>query len=153
MARYGLNLKRTTASTTLALGIMQATATSPRRLKLYEMKIGSDGTPADQPFLFVVDRVTADGSLAGGSAVTPQPLDPADAAALFDAQDTAISTNPTIGSRLWAIPLNQKATLLWQAMPGSELISPATNNNGLAIQTPTAGGSVRVFADCGVEEQ
>lgn len=152
MGLYGVNLKRTAASSTLALGIMQATAT-PRRLKLKEMKLGSDGTPADVAFLFTVDQVTADGLLAGGTAVTPRPLDSADAAALFDAQDTAISTNPTVGNRLWACPLNQKATLLWQAMPGSELVSPATNNNGFAVLTPTAPGAVRVFADCIVEEQ
>jgi len=152
MPRYGVNLKRTTASSTLALGVMQATATLPRRLKLLEVKCGTIGTPADTAFEYVVDRVTADGSIAGGSALTPQPLDPADAAAVFDAQDTAISTNPTIGTRLLNIPLNTKATAIWQAAPGSELISPATNNNGFAVQTPTAGSAIGVNAHCIVEE-
>lgn len=152
MPRYGVDLKRTTASTTLALGIMQATATLPRRIKLCEAKFGSDGTPADTSFKYVIDRVTADGGLAGGSAVTPNPLDSADAAAVFDAQDTAISTNPTIGSRLLVLALNTKATAIWQAAPGSELIAPATNNNGFAVQTPTAGSAVSVNAHCIVEE-
>lgn len=152
MPRYGVNLKRTSASSTLAIGIMQATATLPRRLKLLEVKFGTSGTPADTAFEYVIDRVTADGSLAGGTSVTPQPLDSADAAAVFDAQDTAISTNPTIGVRLLSLALNTKATAIWQAAPGSELVSPATNNTGFAVQTPTAGSSIAVQAHCIVEE-
>jgi hypothetical protein len=152
MPRYGVDLKRTTASTTLALGVMQATATLPRRLKLCEVKFGSDGTPADNAFKYVIDRVTAQGSYAGATGVTPSPLDSADAASVFDAGDTGISTNPTIGARLLVAALNQRATFLWQAAPGSELLSPATDNTGFAVQTPTAGGAVAVNAHCIVEE-
>lgn len=152
MPRYGVDLKRTAASTTLALGVMQATATLPRRLKLCEAKFGNDDTPADQNFKYVIDRVTALGAYTGSSAVTPNPLDSADAAAVFDAGDTAISTNPTIGARLIVIALNSRATAIWQAAPGSELISPATDNTGFAVQTPIAGATTRVNAHCIVEE-
>lgn len=152
MPRYGVDLKRSTASSTLALGVIQATVTLPRRLKLLEAKFGSDGAVADTSFLYTIDRVTGDGSIAGGTAVTPNPLDPADAAAVGDAQDTGISTNPTIGARLFSLPINQRNTAIWQAAPGSELVAPATNNNGFAVQTPTAGGAVRVFASCVIEE-
>jgi hypothetical protein len=152
MPRYGVDLKRTTASTTLALGVMQATATLPRRLKLCEAKFGCYDTAADNVFRFVIDRVTAQGSYAGSSAVTPSPLDSADAASVFDAGDTGISTNPTIGARLLSIPLNQRATCIWQALPGSELVSPATDNTGFAVLTPTASGALLVNAHCIVEE-
>jgi hypothetical protein len=152
MPRYGVDLKKTAASTTLAIGIVQATATLPRRLKVLQAIFGNDDTPADQNFKYVIDRVTADGSLAGGTSVTPNPLDPADAAAVFDAKDTNITTNPTVGVRLLACPLNSRATAIWQAAPGCELVSPATDNNGFAVQTPTVGATTKVNAHLIIEE-
>lgn len=153
MAKYGLDLKRTASSATLALGIAQATATNPRRLKLYQMNLGSDDAATDDTYKYVVDEVTADGGLAGGTAATPRPLDSADPAAFFDAQDTAISTNPTIGNRRYAKTLNHRASHTWIASPGSEMVFPATNNNGFAVQTPTTTtAGKKVNAHCFIEE-
>ena len=42
--------------------------------------MGSAATPADVAFRWVVQRTTASQALAGGTSVTPNPLDPADAA-------------------------------------------------------------------------
>lgn len=143
MPKYAVKLART-ASTTLAVGVIQSTATTPGRIKVYDLIVGSEASPADNVFLYTLDKVTAQGSLAGGTAVTPQKLDEADRAALADALDTNITTNPTIGGRLLTIPLNQRATMRWVAPPGGELVSPATDNTGFALQTPTASGLVAV---------
>lgn len=153
MAKYSLDITRTTASTTLALGIFQATATNPRRLKVYELNFGSDDTASDDNFKYVVDRVTGDGSLAGGTARTPRALDDADPASFFDAQDTAISTNPTIGNRAYpGKTLNQRASHRWVAAPGSELVCAATNNVGFAVLTPSASAAKKIHCGAFIEE-
>ena len=151
MARYSACFNRAAASTTLAMGILQASAT-PRRIKLYQLVLGSEATAANTALIWTVDRVTADGSIAGGTAVTPNPLDPADAAALTTGLEGTITTNPTIGANLAQFPLNQQATLIWEAPPGGELVSPATDNNGFAIQTPTST-AIAVTATAFFQEQ
>jgi hypothetical protein len=150
MGKYSVELNRT-ASTTLAVGVIQATATTPRRIKLYDWMFGSEAAAADNPFLWTVDKITAIGSMAGGSGVTPVKLDEADASALCDATE-GVTTNPTIGGRLLSVPLNQRATMRWVAQPGSELVSPATDNTGFAIQTPTSS-AVAVSTCALIEEQ
>lgn len=151
MAKYSLELNRT-ASTSLSAGFFQATATSPRRLKIYDWIFGCEATPADNPFLWSVNRVTAAGSPAGGSAVTPAPLDLADAASLFDATEGP-TTDPTVSAtRLLSIALNQRATFRWVAAPGGELISPATDNLGFAVMTPTSS-ALAISTTLQIEEQ
>lgn len=150
MAKYSLELNRT-ASNTLSVGFFQATATSPRRLKVLDWMFGSEATPASNAFLWTLNRVTAAGSPAGGSAVTPAPLDVADAAALFDCTEGP-TTDPTITTTLLSIPLNQQATFRWVAAPGCEPTSPATDNLGFAVKTPTSS-AVAVTTSLIIEEQ
>lgn len=152
MGKYSLEFNRAAAAATAAMGLVQATATTPRRLKLFDLIIGSEAAPADNVNLWTLDRVSG-GSPTGGTSVTPQPLDPADAVALCDAVEGTITVNPTIGTRLLSVPLNQRATFRWVAAPGSELVSPATDNHGFAVQTPTAVGLIAVTATLLIEEQ
>lgn len=133
MGRYSAELNRT-ASATLGLGTIVADATTVRRMRFYDLALGSEAAPADNAFLWTVDRVSG---TPAGSAVTAQPLDPADAAALADVLE-ALTGNGTVGVRLLSIPLNQRASFRWVAAPGSELGTPATAGNGIIIQTPTA---------------
>ncbi len=56
------------------------------------------------------------------------------------------------GIALLSIPLNQRATFRWVANPGSELVIPATANNGFGIETDTAA-AVAVTAQIFFEEQ
>jgi hypothetical protein len=136
MAAYVVELNRT-ASATLAVGTITADATRPRRGMLYDLMIGSEATPADNPFLWQVQRCTTAGTSTG---VTPTALDPADAATESDAgENHTITPTLTAGAILLSIPLNQRATFRWVAQPGCELIYPATASNGLAIETPTCG--------------
>lgn len=149
MAKYAIELNRT-ASTTLSVGSITADATRPRRGKLYDFMFGSEATPADNVFLWQVQRATAAGTSTG---VTPTALDPADAATEADAgENHTVDATVTAGAILLSIPLNQRASYRWVAAPGSELVYPATASNGLAIRTPTAT-AVAVSATIFVDEQ
>ena len=151
MGRYSTIMTRT-ASTTLSVGNITANATTPRRFKIYDLVFGSaEATPADGATLWQLQRCTTTGTV--GSSVTPQPLDPADAAASA-AAGQAHTTDPTLTAN--AIPLsiglNQRATFRWVAQPGGELVAPATANNGFAIRTPSAA-TVTCSATTHFEEQ
>lgn len=149
MARYAIDFHRT-ASTTASTGSITADATRPRRFKLYDLLVGSEASPADNPFLWNVQRVTAAGT---STAVVPQPLDPADAATEMDAgENHTIEPTYTAAAILLQIPLNQRATFRWVAAPGGELVAPATASNGLGLITST-GSAVAVSAQAHVEEQ
>jgi hypothetical protein len=150
VANYAIECNRT-ASATLAVGTVTADATRPRRGKLYDFMFGSEATPADNAFLWQIQRCTTAGT---STSVTPQPLDPADAATEMDAgENHTITPTLTAGAILLSIPQNQRATMRWVANPGGELVFPATASNGLAIETPTAGGLVAITATIHVQEQ
>lgn len=150
MAKYytsnllgGTQQNLTTTYKTLLSVVSSATV---RRIKIYDVSIGTDGTPADNALVFDISRQTAAGT---STAVTPLALDPADAAALTGS--TANSTaEPTITatSSVFNIAINQRASYRWVAAPGSELVGPATSANGLALRakspayTSTAAGSI-----------
>ena len=135
MANYAVEMNRT-ASTTASLGTIGADATRPRRGKWYDIILGSEATPADNAFKYTVQRCTALGT---STAVTPQPLDSADAATESDAgENHTIEPTYTANAILLAVGLNQRATFRWVASPGGELVYPATASNGLGVQTPTS---------------
>jgi hypothetical protein len=134
MARFSVEANRT-ADSTLAVGGLLQDGTTQRRGQVYDFVIGSEATPADNPFLWVVDRGTT--GLGTSSAVTPQGLDPGDPAGLLDAGEN-YTVNPTLGVRLMSIPLNQRATFRWVAAPGSELILAATANLSIIWRTTTS---------------
>lgn len=135
MAAYAVEMNRT-ASTTASLGTIGADATRPRRGKWYDIMFGSEATPADNAFRYIVQRCTALGT---STSVTPQPLDPADAATESDAgENHTIEPTYTASAILLAVGLNQRATFRWVASPGGELVYPATASNGLGVQTPTS---------------
>jgi hypothetical protein len=149
MAKYAVEMNRT-ASTTASLGTVGADATRPRRGKIYDIILGSEASPADNAFRYIVQRCTALGT---STAVTPQPLDPADAATESDAgENHTVEPTYTANAILLAIGLNQRATFRWVAAPGGELVYPATASNGLGIQTPSAS-TVAITATVHFEEQ
>lgn len=133
---FAVDFQRT-ASASLSMGTLTADATRPKRMKVYEMNFGSEGTVADNPFLYQVQRCTAAGT---STAVVPQPLDPADAATEQDAGENH-TIEPTYVSAqiLLDLALNQRATFRWVAVAGGELVTPATAANGIGVKTPTCG--------------
>lgn len=132
--KFAVDFQRT-ASTTASLGSMTADATRARRLRVYDVIVGSEATPADAAILWTFRRCSAAGTSTG---VTPQNLDPADATTEYDAgENHTIEPTYTAGAILLNIPLNQRATFRWVAAPGGELVLPATASNGFGIETDT----------------
>ena len=126
-------------------------AASCRRIKIYDLMLGTDGTPADNAIVWDVSRQTADGT---ATTVTPLPLDPADSAMLgvakvhYSAEGTI-----TAASDVFNVGVNQRASYRWVAAPGSELVGPATHAAGFALRAKSPGYTSTVTAALLVEEQ
>lgn len=151
MAKYSIDGQDTNNAATTIVGFT-ADATRPRRSKLYDVIVGSDATPADNAAEYNIQRIVATGT---STAITPQPLDPADAATETDAGE-AHSIEPTYTSNavLGNIMSNQRATVRWVASPGGELVIPATASNGLGFLSVTvAGSAVNTGVQLYIEEQ
>jgi len=152
MAKYAITGSQATVSGSYKTVLdVFATTGALRRGKVYDVLIGTNGTPADNYLQWDISRMTADGT---GTAVTPQALDPADVAALATAKNN-YSAEPTItaGSSLFNVGVNQRASYRWVAAPGSELLFPATANNGLALRALSGGYTGSATGDLMYEEQ
>ena len=149
--KFSTDFQRT-ASTTACLGALTSDATRPRRLRIYDIILGSEATPADAAILWTVRRCSAAGT---STAVVPQNLDPADATTEYDAgENHSIEPTFTAAAILLNVPLNQRATFRWVAAPGGELVMPATASNGFGIETDTIStGTPVITATCHAEEQ
>lgn len=146
--RYSIAGTRAVASPTKSLlGLTSAATIRPR---LYDIIMGSTATPADNALEFLLQRYTAVGT---GTGVTPTALDPADPAALASGT-AAHSVEPTYtaGAVLLDIAQNQRSTQRWVAAPGSELVLPATANNGVGLQPINASFTGNVLATFLFEE-
>lgn len=101
-----------------------------RRARIYDFTVGSEATPADNALVHTAQRFTVAGT--AGSAVTPQPLDPADPASITTAgENHSIEPTYTANALLWKIAANQRATYRWVAAPDGELIIPDSAANGI----------------------
>lgn len=135
MAEYSAILNRT-ASTTASLGTVAAPASGMRRGEIYDVLFGSEAAAADNPFLYIFQRFTAPGT---STAVTPQPLDPADAACVAVAgTNHTVEPTYTAGQVLVRLPLNQRSSFRWWSDDRGRLRYPATASNGIGIQTPVS---------------
>ncbi len=122
------------------------TASLVRRGKIYDILIGTDGTPADNYLEWDMARMTAPSTSA---LVVANPLDPADAAMAAGsiANSTTEGTFSSSGE-VWYVGVNQRASYRWVAAPGSEIVYPATSSAGVALRarsaayTGTATGTV-----------
>lgn len=139
-----------TNGSTASAGTQQATATAyagailglnssqstPARGKVYDVLVGTNGTPADNYIEWDISRVTTSST---STLITPQPLDSADAAARSVVTANS-STHATISiQNLWYVGVNQRASYRWVAAPGSELVWPATSSNGLQLRQRSGG--------------
>jgi hypothetical protein len=134
-------------STVADKGVLVVASGGTARSKVYDIVLGSDSTPGDQASEFVVNRCTATG--VGGTAITPEPLDPLSQAANSTSTHGAYTTTEpvdTAASELLHICLNQRATFRWVAAPGSELIAIITAASGIFLRTVAATGAYNVNA-------
>jgi len=139
MATYAVGGNQGTMSSSYkGLAALWTPASTGRRIKLYEYKIGATGNPnaTDTYIQFDISRLSQTTSLAG-TAFTPNPTDPADAAAVTVAA-TNETTEPSaalIATSLENLGINQRSTVRWIAAQESQyLISPTTVGNGLYLR-------------------
>lgn len=117
---------------------------SVNRGKIYDILIGTNGTPADNFMEFDVVRVTNIGSSAVwlgsiSSISSALPLDVADVgAAAFYMNNSSAETNITAGAEVFYVGINQRASYRWVAAPGSELVRPAVSSAGFALRARSA---------------
>lgn len=122
-----------------------------RRQKVYDILIGTIGTPADNAMEFDLSRQTADGT---ATSTTPVPLDPADGAMAGTAKVNYTAEGTiTAASSMFYIGMNQRASYRWVAAPGSEIVTPATNLAGWAARFRSGGYTGLCSTTLLVEEQ
>lgn len=141
MGKYSIS-HQTAAGTTLP--IMNLTGSAAIRLRLSDIIIGSDATPADIATEFNIVNTSSVGT--GGTTLTEAPLDPLTVAATGAGIGGTFTGAPTAGNILLMIALNQRATFRWVAAPGYELISAATAANGLELISVNSGGTPNINA-------
>ncbi len=158
MANYAIsNGSSGQATTTTYRTLLMVWASSGtqalRRGKVYDLLIGTNGTPADNYMQWDVSRTTTTPTT--GTATAINPLDTSDASAAALAQINLGTTEATItsSSSLLNVGINQRASYRWVAAPGSELVFPATAANGLAVRTLSGGYTGTATAAVMMQEQ
>lgn len=127
----GIQTVAGTTDTTLTLEIASAT-----RFKIYEFSSGFQlASPSDNLMLVTGQRfgTTNDGT---GDARIPNPLDPADAAAITTCltNHSAEPSSYVSAKEVWGpLGVHMRATYRWVATPGKEIISSVTANTGVGF--------------------
>lgn len=151
MGKYATKMQRT-ASLTLSVGNITAPAASMRRIKIYDLTFGSEGAPVDAAFLWTGQRCSTTGTRTTVSHLGP--LDPAEAACVATVgENHTVEPTYTANTIMLDEPINQKATYRWVAIPGGEIVIPATANAGVGFFTPVATNLASVTARAHFEEQ
>jgi len=100
------------------------------RPAIFDVVVGCAATPADNATQWALMRTST--APTGGAAITPSPVDTTDGATntLDMSKPTAAAT---LGVFLLYLSVNQRVTFRWCAVPGGELILPATAGAGIAL--------------------
>lgn len=145
----GTQQNTTTTYVGSLIGLTGANA-APRRIKIYDVLIGTNGTPADNFIEWDISRVTTNST---ATSVTPPALDPADATSLT----TTTINSSTFGTisvpNLFYVGVNQRASYRWVAAPGGELVSPATSSAGFQLRVRSGGYTGTATGTIHFEEQ
>lgn len=129
MRRYSINGQDTNTDETTILGLTSAATIRPH---IYDIMCNAYGTPNDYQAKYVLNRYTAAGTV--GAAKTPQALDPADPASLASAGDAhSVEPTYTANAELLVIGRNMRHPYRWVALPGREIVLPATAANGAGV--------------------
>ncbi len=118
-----------------------------RRGKLYDILVGTNGTPADNFMEFDVTRLTLGTTPAGtttlgvSSLSSTFGLDPADNNGTVNwlQINSTAEVGITATTEVWYIGVNQRASYRWVAAPGSEIVWPA-------VSSTTTGGALALRA-------
>lgn len=133
------------------IGLNASSAVALRRIKIYDILMGTNGTPADNYMEYDVSRMTVAGT---ATATVPNALDPADPAAVtVGASNYTAEPTVTAASSAFYVGVNQRASYRWVAAPGSELVAPATNLAGFVFRTRSGGYTGTATATMLFQEQ
>ena len=130
---------------TLLADLKTASANAGLRAYLQKLQAGIYATPADNQVRLRIQRLSAVGTYASGSSVTPIP-----SVADAPAAASLASTLPTLGTgTLNAVPMvnlafNQRGTGLWAAFTPDEAVGIAGSNaaaNGIMILNSQGTGA------------
>ncbi len=103
-----------------------------RRGKLYDVLVGTAGTPADSYVEWQIARVTTSSTTFNINANNLQ-LDPADAQPTTQVMINSSQVGTVSVPNVWYVGMNQRASYRWVCAPGSEIVWPATASNGLSL--------------------
>ncbi len=151
MPAYSVYGEDTNTATTTILYFVNG-ATSPRRLALYEIIIGSDHVAADNPFQYNLRRVTNEDASPGGTAVTPTLIDEQDPVALSNGVAGPANEPTYEAGQLLELSINQRTTFRWIAVPGKEFKVTASEDHGFGIFVAQAATAVVANATMLYEE-
>jgi hypothetical protein len=159
MAKYAITNGSTTGGgtqqglTTTYVGALiglTAPSATPRRGKIYDVLIGTNGTPADNFVEWDISRVTASSTT---TILAAPPLDPADAAATTVATVNSSTFGTIAGQDVFYVGVNQRASYRWVASPGGELVWPATSSAGFQLRARSGGYTGTATGTIHFEEQ
>lgn len=148
--RWTAQLSTTSTSTSVGVGALQNAhfSSSVVRLKLTEFVFSSDAaTLGTSDFRLEVKRSTSQPT---GSLITPFPIDPIEGQTTFSSGDQTtvrsfvwnpITANGTLGGIVISTGLGEQATFSWKGYAGSEIVIPASSDNGLHFMTPVCGNN------------
>jgi hypothetical protein len=140
MPRYAAPFTKTGADSVLQIVEVLSSATV-QRTKWWQFIIKNLGTEtADVSFSYVIRRVTGS---ATGTSLTPNPLDPSDAACRGTAEHliTADAASFAAGLEVFRAPVNNRATYTMFWADGYEPTGAATSANGLSAGVSSASTS------------
>lgn len=148
-ARWGVSANKGAANVQGVL-YLNAAAASMRRAKIYDLSMGSGAAPADNAFIWIIQRCTTTPT---ATALTPNSLDPADTLASTIVANATVTADGTLTANafLYRDALNQRATFRWVAAPYGELIIPATASNGFMFGL-SAASTTTFDSGCNYEE-
>jgi len=141
----------TTTTYVGAIAGITCASTGPRRVKIYDLLIGTNGTPVDAFMEWDISRITAASTT---TVLAPTALDSADGAAISTVTVNS-STFGTItsGSNVFYIGVNTRASYRWVAAPGGELVAPATSSQGFQLRCRSGSYSGTATGTIEFEEQ
>lgn len=115
-----------------------------RRAKVYDILVGTNGTPADNAMVWSMQRATAGSTsaYAGYVSSVALALDQADsnpASAVWINSSAEGGYTFTVTNFPWYVGVNQRASYRWVAAPGSEIVLPAVSSAGLVLRAKSPG--------------
>lgn len=130
----GTQQPTTTTYVGALLGITSSgAAPNLRRFKVYDLLIGTNGTPVDAFMEWDISRVTVGST---STFLVPTAIDAGDPASLLAVTVNSSSFGTiTTGSNVFYVGVNSRASYRWVAAPGGELVATAASSLGFQLRT------------------